>query len=234
MTSSRSDEMIDFPVIDAANNQTSHTVKLSSLGFGCVVRGDILTRVVHYQLAKRRLGTASTKRRGEVRGGGHKPYRQKGTGNARQGTIRAPQYRTGGVVFGPHPRDFSVKMTKKERALGLRTALSAKREAGELVIVQDFGLSQIKTKAMLAVLQRIQADKSTLIVLPGTEANVELSVRNLPGVDVIYVEGVNVYDILSHEKLVMTEAALLKLEERLAQLPGSKSAQIVQSEGEQA
>ncbi|GAB0058017.1 50S ribosomal protein L4 [Candidatus Magnetaquicoccaceae bacterium FCR-1] len=234
MTSSRSDEMIDFPVIDAASNESSRTVKLSSLGFGCVVRGDLLTRVVHYQLAKRRLGTASTKRRGEVRGGGHKPYRQKGTGNARQGTIRAPQYRTGGVVFGPHPRDYAVKMTKKERALGLRTALSAKREAGELIVVQDFGLERIKTKAMLEILKRIGADRSSLIVLPGIDANVELSVRNLPGVDVILVEGVNVYDILSHEKLVMTEAALAKLEERLANLPGSKAVGIDASEGDQA
>ncbi|MBF0416926.1 MAG: 50S ribosomal protein L4 [Magnetococcales bacterium] len=226
--------MIEIPVIDTANNTSSRTLKLSSLGFGCVVRGDLLTRVVHYQLAKRRLGTASTKRRGEVRGGGHKPYRQKGTGNARQGTIRAPQYRTGGVVFGPHPRDFSVKMTKKERALGLRTALSAKREAEELIIVQDFGLNQIKTKAMMEVLKRLGAEHSCLIVLPGIDANIELSVRNLPGIDVIQVEGVNVYDILSHSKLVMTEAALSKLEERLATLPGSKSVAYETVEGEQA
>ncbi|MBF0341682.1 MAG: 50S ribosomal protein L4 [Magnetococcales bacterium] len=225
--------MIEYPVIDATN-QTSHTVSLSSLVFGCTVRGDLLNRVVSYQLAKRRLGTASTKRRGEVRGGGHKPYRQKGTGNARQGTIRAPQYRTGGVVFGPHPRDFSVKMTKKERALGLRTALSAKREAGELIVLKDFGLTDIKTKTMLQILTRLDAARSVLIVVPDYDDRIELSARNLPNVDVILVEGVNVYDLLVHEKLLITEAALQKLEARVAQLPGSKTVTEQQSEGEAA
>lgn len=233
MTRSRSDKMIEFPVIDAAN-QTSHTVNLSSHAFGADVRGDLLTRVVHYQLAKRRLGTASTKRRGEVSGGGHKPYRQKGTGNARQGTIRAPQYRTGGVVFGPHPRDFSVKMTKKERALGLRTALSAKREAGEMLVLKDFGLNEIRTKSLLSILTTLNAAHSVLIVLAERDERIELSARNLPGVDVILVEGVNVYDLLVHEKLLLTEAALVKLEARMAQAPGSKMALSDQSEGNQA
>nr|CAX84032.1 50S ribosomal protein L4 [uncultured bacterium] len=213
--------MIEFPVVDAAN-QTSHTVNLSSHAFGCEVRGDLLTRVVHYQLAKRRLGTASTKRRGEVRGGGHKPYRQKGTGNARQGTIRAPQYRTGGVVFGPHPRDYSVKMNRKERALGLRTALSAKREAEELIVLTDFGLTEIKTRSMLQVLTRLNAANSVLIVLPESDERIERSARNLPGVDVIQVDGVNVYDLLVHEKLLMTEAALQKLEARVARSAGTE------------
>ncbi|MBF0189902.1 MAG: 50S ribosomal protein L4 [Magnetococcales bacterium] len=222
--------MIEHPVIDAAN-QKSHTVNLSSYAFGAEVRGDLLTRVVHYQLAKRRLGTASTKRRGEVSGGGHKPYRQKGTGNARQGTIRAPQYRTGGVVFGPHPRDFSVKMTKKERALGLRIALSAKREADELILLKDFGLLQIKTKSLLEILNRLDAAKSVLIVLPESDPHVELSARNLPGVDVIRVEGVNVYDLLAHEKVLMTEAALIKLEARVAHGNGSKVEESEQTEG---
>ncbi|MBF0627635.1 MAG: 50S ribosomal protein L4 [Magnetococcales bacterium] len=225
--------MIEFPVIDAAN-QTSHTVNLSSLVFGADVRGDLLNRVVHYQLAKRRLGTASTKRRGEVRGGGHKPYRQKGTGNARQGTIRAPQYRTGGVVFGPHPRDYSVKMTKKERALGLRCALSAKREAGELIILKDFGLTEIKTKALLGILNGLNAANSVLIVLPESNSQIELSARNLPNVDVIRVEGVNVYDLLVHEKLIVTEAALQKLEERMARAAGARTSESDQTEGSQA
>lgn len=206
--------MIEFPVIDAAN-QKSHTVNLSEHAFGCKVRGDLLTRVVHYQLAKRRSGSASTRRRGEVQGGGHKPYRQKGTGNARQGTTRAPQFRTGGVVFGPHPRDYAVKMTKKERALGLRTALSAKREAGELIVLKEFGLTGIKTQAMLKILTSLNAARSAMVVLPESDANVELSARNLPGISVLRVEGVNVYDLLLHEKLILTEAALGKLEARL-------------------
>ncbi|NGZ05048.1 MAG: 50S ribosomal protein L4 [Magnetococcales bacterium] len=225
--------MIEFPVIDAAN-QASHTVNLSELAFGTDVRPDLLNRVVHYQLAKRRLGTASTKRRGEVRGGGKKPYRQKGTGNARQGTIRAPQYRTGGVVFGPHPRDYSVKMTKKERALGLRSALSAKREAGELIILKEFGLSEIKTKTLLEILQRLQASQSVLIVLAELDPSVELSARNLPGVDVLPVEGVNVYDLLIHEKLLLTEAALVKLEARVAAAPGAKTLSLDVTEGSPA
>ncbi len=206
--------MIEYSVIDSAN-QTSHTVTLSTHAFGCKVRGDLLTRVVHYQLAKRRSGTASTKTRSDVHGGGHKPYRQKGTGNARQGTIRAPQYRTGGVVFGPHPKDYSIKMTKKERALGLRTALSAKREAGELIILKEFGLVEPKTQPMLKILKLLNASKSTLVVMAESDSVVELSLRNLPGISVIRVEGVNVYDLLRHEKLILTEAALVKLEARL-------------------
>ncbi|MBF0438369.1 MAG: 50S ribosomal protein L4 [Magnetococcales bacterium] len=217
-----SEMMIEVPVLDATN-QTSHMVTLSNYAFGCKVRGDLLTRVVHYQLAKRRLGTASTKRRSEVRGGGHKPYRQKGTGNARQGTIRAPQYRTGGVVFGPHPKDYSVKMTKKERALGLRTALSAKREAGELIILKEFGLTEIKTKAMLNVLTQLNAARSVLVVLAESDSVVEISARNLPGVTVMRVEGVNVYDLLVHEKFILTESALEKLEARLALTASAKS-----------
>ncbi|MBF0294454.1 MAG: 50S ribosomal protein L4 [Magnetococcales bacterium] len=206
--------MIEFSVVDASN-QTLHAVNLSDHVFGCPVRGDLLTRVVHYQLAKRRTGTASTKRRSEVHGGGRKPYRQKGTGNARQGTTRAPQFRTGGVVFGPHPRDFAVKMNKKERQLGLRTALSAKREAGEMIVLGEFGLVGIKTKPMLEILTRLNAARSALVVLHEADMLVELSARNLPGITVMQVEGVNVYDLLVHEKLILTEAALAKLEARL-------------------
>ena len=213
---SASETAIEHSVRDAGN-QELRTVTLNSAVFGRVVRGDLLARVVNYQLARRRSGTASTKGRAEVRGGGRKPFRQKGTGNARQGTTRAVQCRTGGVVFGPHPRSYATKLPKQERKLALQTALSAKREAGELILVDDFGLGDnVKTQAMRAVLESLDAGSSTMIVLPEADRAVSLSARNLPGISVIRVEGVNAYDLLSHQKLILTETALKQLEERLA------------------
>ena len=149
-------------------------------------------------------------------GGGRKPYRQKGTGHARQGTIRAPQFRTGGVVFGPQPRAYGGKVNKKERRLALQTALSAKRAAGELIILSDFALTEARTKPMRRLLQGLDAVRSTLIVLPVVDRIVDLASRNLPGISVVPVEGVNVYDLLAHEKLILTEAAWKGLEERLS------------------
>lgn len=207
--------MIEFSVVDASN-QSLRQVVLHEDVFGREVRGDLLAQVVNYQLARRRCGGASTKRRGEVAGGGKKPFRQKGTGNARQGTIRAPHYRGGGVVFGPHPRSYAMKVPRKVRRLALQTALSAKLDAGGLVVVDSFNLVEVKTKAIRAILGVLGAERSALIVLAEKDTNVELSVRNLPGVDCIAVEGVNVYDLLSHEKVVLTEAALGALQERLA------------------
>ncbi|MBF0369246.1 MAG: 50S ribosomal protein L4 [Magnetococcales bacterium] len=199
-----------------ASNQELRTVQLSESVFGRRVRGDILAAMVNYQLAKRRSGTASSKGRSEIRGGGKKPYRQKGTGNARQGTVSAPQYRTGGVVFGPQPRDFGFKLTKKLRRLALLTALSAKRAAEEMVLIEDFGLTDIKTKAMKGILASLGVNGSALVVIAEEDRNVQLSARNLPGVTVLREEGVNTYDLLKHEKLVLTEAALQKLEGRLS------------------
>lgn len=207
--------MIEFPVVDAGN-QALRQVALREEVFGREVRGDLLAQAVNYQLACRRGGTASTKRRAEVSGGGRKPFRQKGTGNARQGTTRAPQFRSGGVVFGPHPRSYATKFPKRVRRLALQTALSAKRVAGELVILDRFGLEEVKTKAVRTILEALGAGHSTLIVLAEKDSNVELSVCNLPRIDCIRVEGVNVYDLLLHEKVVLTEAALGALQERLA------------------
>lgn len=207
--------MIEYPVMDAGNREVRQATLLDQI-FGRPVRADLLARIVNYQLAGRRGGNASTKVRSDVRGGGRKPFRQKGTGNARQGTIRAPQARGGGIVFGPHPHSYATKLPKKERRLGLQVALSAKREAGELVIVENFGLEQIQTKAMLAILSALGVGRTTLIVLDQEDRAVELSARNLPGVDIINEVGVNVYGLLAHETVVMTEAALNKLQERLA------------------
>ncbi|MBF0434998.1 MAG: 50S ribosomal protein L4 [Magnetococcales bacterium] len=206
---------MEFSLKDAQNNHL-RTIELSEALFGREVRGDLLARMVNYQLAKRRSGTASTKGRSQVSGGGRKPYRQKGTGNARQGTIRAPQFRTGGIVFGPLPRSYAHKMDKKERRLALMTALSAKRAADEIVIVDRLGLDTIKTKAIKAMLQALGADTSALIVVAEEDRTVELSARNLPGVKVLRLEGINTYDLLAHEKIILTEDAVKKLEERLS------------------
>lgn len=199
-----------------ANNREVRTVGLNDAIFGVEPRADLIAMTVNYQLAKRRSGTADTKTRREVAGGGRKPYRQKGTGRARQGTMRAPQFRGGGVVFGPHPRDYSFKLNKKVRRLALLSALSAKREDGDIILVEDFGLTEIKTKTMRSVLANLGVERSALIVLAEDDAIVILSARNLPAITVMRSEGVNVHDLLSHDKLVMTESALRKLEERLA------------------
>ncbi|HAT49947.1 MAG: 50S ribosomal protein L4 [Nitrospirae bacterium] len=205
---------MEFSLKDKQNNHL-RTIELSEALFGREVRGDLLTRMVNYQLAKRRSGTASTKGRSEVRGGGKKPYRQKGTGNARQGTIRAPQFRTGGIVFGPLPRSYAHKMDKKERRLALMTALSAKHAASEMIIVENLAMAEIKTKMMRTVLVAMDAERSALIIVAEADRSVELSARNLPGVKVLRLEGINTYDLLAHEKVIMTEDAVKRLEERL-------------------
>ncbi|MBF0145205.1 MAG: 50S ribosomal protein L4 [Magnetococcales bacterium] len=205
---------MEFSLKDTQNNHL-RTIELSEALFGRKVRKDLLARMVNYQLAKRRSGTASTKGRSEVRGGGRKPYRQKGTGNARQGTIRAPQFRTGGIVFGPQPRSYAHKMDKKERRLALMTALSAKHAAGEMVFVEKLALPEVKTKAMKAILTALDAGHTALIVVAQEDRNVELSARNLPGVKVLRLEGINTYDLLAHEKVIITEDAVKRLEERL-------------------
>lgn len=207
--------MMELSVKDASNREV-RTVRLSEAVFGREARPDLIAMTVNYQLAKRRGGTADTKTRSEVSGGGRKPYRQKGTGHARQGTIRAPQFRTGGIVFGPHPRDYSTKLNKKVRRQALLSALSVKQAADEILVVEGFGLDEIKTKAMRQVLTSWGIGNSALIVLAEDDATIMLAARNLPHVTVMRHEGVNVYDLLAHEKVVMTEEALRKIEERLA------------------
>ena len=207
--------MIEFPIVDA-DNQVLRQVALQEEVFGRQVREDLLTRMVNHQLAARRSGSASTRRRSDVAGGGRKPFRQKGTGNARQGTVSAAQFRSGGVVFGPHPRSYGGKIPKKVRRLALQTALSAKRKAEELLIVDAFNLDEIKTRAMRTILETVGVGRTALIVLADKDEKVELSVNNLPGIDCISVAGVNVYDLLVHEKVILTEGALEKLQERLA------------------
>lgn len=197
------------------SNEAVGTVNLDDSVFGQERRLDLIAAMVRYQRAKRRAGSASTKTRSQVAGGGSKPYRQKGTGNARQGTVSAPQYRSGGVVFGPHPRDYAHKMPKKMRKKALKSALSGKREDGEMVVLDGLSLDGPKTKRMRSVLSVLDAGKSTLVVLAENDANVELSARNLPGVTVMRSEGVNVYDLLRHETFLITQDAVKMLEGRL-------------------
>lgn len=175
----------------------------------------LLHEVVRYQRAKARSGTASTRERSDVSGGGAKPYRQKGTGRARQGTRRAPQFRGGGVVFGPHPRDFGFKLNKKVRRNALKSALTQRAQGEKLVLVDQLALSEIKTKQFAQFLQRFDVE-SALVVLDKGDEVVELSARNIPRVTVLRSEGLNVHDVLRHEHLILTVPAVEAVKERLS------------------
>ena len=167
--------------------------------------------VVQY-LANQRQGTQSTKTRAEVRGGGRKPYRQKGTGRARQGSIRSPQWVGGGVVFAPKPRDYSFKLNKKVKRLALQSALSTKVAEGKIIVLDELTLSEVKTKEMVKVLGNIKCDNA-LIVMDGSNENVMLSARNIPTVKTASVNTINVYDLLKYNNLVVTKEAVEKIQE---------------------
>jgi large subunit ribosomal protein L4 len=175
----------------------------------------LLHQAVRMQQSNRRAGTASTKSRGEVRGGGKKPWRQKGTGRARAGSIRSPLWVGGGTVFGPQPRDYSYRLPRSARRAALISALSLKRRDNKIFVVDKIELAEPKTKQMRRLLEGLKVE-SALIVLPEPNRNVELAARNLPGVKVLRAEGLNVYDLLRYEHLILTEAALRALEGRLA------------------
>ena len=175
----------------------------------------IVHRALRRQMANARQGTVSTKTRAEVRGGGRKPWRQKGTGRARAGSSRSPLWRGGGVIFGPQPRDYSVKMNRKERRLALRTALQSR--AADLVVVESFAeqLPQPKTKELTAALARwgIDADNRVLLILPDQQETVYLSARNLANLKLILASNLNVFDLLQADQIVATEAAIAKIQE---------------------
>jgi len=167
--------------------------------------------VVQY-LANRRQGTKSTKTRSEVRGGGRKPWRQKGTGRARQGSIRSPQWTGGGVVFAPKPRDFSFKLNKKLKRLALKSALTSKVKEDKLVVLDSLELPEIKTKAMAGICGSLNLDKA-MFVMDGSNTNVIMSARNIPNIKTSAVNTINVYDILKHDSLVITKDAIVKIQE---------------------
>ena len=182
--------------------------------FAVEVKPGILHDVVCMQRANRRAGTASTKTRGEVRGGGAKPWRQKGTGRARAGTKNSPIWRGGGVTFGPKPRDYSYKLPKKVRRLALRMALTARMKEGNLVIVDRFDMEAPKTKEFIGVMKNFDFD-NCLVVADADNDNVRLSARNAVGYKVLPVAGLNVYDILKYPKLMLMQSSLEQLEARL-------------------
>lgn len=189
--------------------------KLSEAIFGVEPRSHLLHQTVVMQLNNRRAGTASTKSKGFVRGGGKKPWRQKGTGRARAGSIRSPLWVGGGTIFGPQPRDYSYRMPRKARREALLSALSLKNRDGKVIVLDKLDLEQAKTRLMAQALAELKVD-SALIVIPEPDAKVERSARNLPRVKVLRVEGLNVYDLLRYDHLILTEGALKLLEERLA------------------
>jgi large subunit ribosomal protein L4 len=203
------------PVITLENTQAGE-IELPEALFGATPRADIMARVVHWQLAKRRAGTHKAKGMGEVSGTTKKPYRQKGTGNARQGSLRSPQFRKGGVVHGPVVRDHGYSLNKKVRRLGLISALSQKAAEGKLVVLENAALgADAKTSAMAAKVKAL-GWKSVLVVDVAADENFARCVRNLPKVQVLPTIGANVYDILNHEVLAVTRAGVEALKERLA------------------
>ncbi|OPZ75270.1 MAG: 50S ribosomal protein L4 [Firmicutes bacterium ADurb.Bin456] len=190
-------------------------VELKEDIFGIPVHGPVLHDAVVRQLAARRLGTHDTKTRAEVRGGGRKPWRQKGTGRARHGTSRSPIWRGGGVVFGPHPRDYSYSLPKKVKRLALKSALSAKVQAGNLLVLEELSLEQPKTKEMARILNNLKVDDA-LVVTADKDTTVELSARNIPNIKPLRATGLNVYDILAYNKLIITRDAVTRVEEVFA------------------
>ena len=180
--------------------------------FGVEINETVVHKAVVAHLANKRQGTQSALTRSEVRGGGRKPWRQKGTGHARQGSIRAPQWTGGGVVFAPKPREYSKKINKKESRLALFSALTSKLQDEKLIVVDSLAFDAPKTKEFVKVLENIKASKA-LVVLEGENENVVLSARNIPDVDTEVRTAINVYDILKHDSLVMTKDAVKALEE---------------------
>ncbi len=201
-------------VISLANKKAG-TIDLDEAVFGLEVRGDILARAVNWHLARRRSGNHKVKTRNEVRGTTAKPFRQKGTGRARQGTVRAPQMRGGGQVFGPLVRDHAHKLPKKVRKLALKTALSAKQAEGKLVVLEDTKAKSAKTKDLVKQLDKLGWNRALVIDGAEVDANFARAAANIVGLDVLPSVGANAYDILQRDTLVLTKDAVQQLVERL-------------------
>lgn len=206
------------PVLDIVNTQNEKVgeIHLAEALFEAPVKPHLLHEVVVMQLNNRRQGTASTKGRSEVSGGGRKPWRQKGTGRARAGTIRSPLWRHGGTVFGPKPRDYFYLVPKAVRKAAIRSALSAKLKEGNLIVLDRLELERPSTKAFKRILDALGISGKALFVLSDKDETVELSARNLPGVKILPVRGLNVYDLLLYEKLILTREAIPLIQEAWA------------------
>ncbi len=206
---------IKMPKIDVYNVEGKKVsdIELADSVFGIKPNEKIVHSVLVNYLANQRQGTANTKTRAEVSGGGRKPWRQKGTGRARQGSIRAPQWFKGGIALGPKPRDYSYTLNKKEKRLAIRSVLSSKVLENNLIVVDSLPFKEIKTKNMVSALSNLKVEGKTLIVLPEKNENVQKSARNIEGVKTSLVNTINVYDLLKYNKLVLTVDAVKSLEE---------------------
>jgi large subunit ribosomal protein L4 len=202
-----------MPVLDVydIDNKKVSQLEVSDAVFGAEANEAAVYETVRMQMLSRRLGTASTRERGDIRGGGKKPWRQKGTGRARAGTSRSPLWRGGGTVFGPHPRDYSVRVPKKVRKLALVSALSMKMKEQRIIVLKEFPMEEIKTKRFKAVFDRFGLRKA-LFVLDRSNPVLEKSSRNIRGVKLIRAEGINVYDLLDHDHVVFLEPSVKMIE----------------------
>jgi large subunit ribosomal protein L4 len=205
--------MPKVPVYNTEGNQVGE-LELSETIFGVHPNETVLHSAVVSYLANRRAGTHDVKNRSEVRGGGRKPYKQKGTGRARQGSIRAPQWVGGGTVFGPTPRSYAFKLPKKVRRLALKSALSTKVISGSLLVLDSLSFAAPKTKDMIQVLANLKLNgKKALVIGSASSENVQLSAHNIPGVKYVPATDINVYDLLNHDHLVITKDAVARVEE---------------------
>ena len=204
-----------MPKIDVYNIEGKKVsdIELADSVFGIEPNEKIVHSVLVNYMANQRQGTSNTKTRAEVSGGGRKPWKQKGTGRARQGSIRAPQWFKGGIALGPKPRDYSYRLNKKERRLAIRSVLSSKVLENNLVVVDAMNFDAIKTKNMVSALNNLKVEGKTLIVLPEKNENVQKSARNIEGVKTSLVNTINVYDLLKYNKLILTVDAVKNLEE---------------------
>lgn len=203
--------MANVTVYNMEGNEVG-TMELNDAVFGVEINEHLVHLAVVRQLANKRQGTQKAKTRSEVSGGGRKPWRQKGTGHARQGSIRAPQWTGGGVVFAPVPRDYEVKMNKKERRAALKSALTSKVQDNKLVVVDSLTLAEAKTKEMQRVLTNLKAEKA-LVITAADDKNVVLSARNIADVQTATVNTMNVYDVMKHNTVVLTKDAVASIEE---------------------
>lgn len=191
-------------------------IELSDAVFGIEPNIHVLHSAVVLQQASLRRGTHKTKGRSEVSGGGRKPWRQKGTGRARQGSIRAPQWKGGGTVFGPQPRSYAIKLPRKVRRLAIKSALSSKVRDSEIIVLDELRMAAPKTKEFAKILSNLKVERKALVVSAEFDDNVALSTRNIPGVKFVPATGINVLDLLNHDKLIITKEAVAKVEEVFA------------------
>lgn len=204
--------MPNIAVVDMAGKEVS-TIELSEAIFGIEPNAAVMHHMVVNYLANQRQGTQSTLTRAEVSGGGRKPWRQKGTGHARQGSTRAPQWTHGGVVFAPKPRDYSYTVNKKVRRLAMKSAFSAKAQSNEIIVIDSIATENFSTKTIAAMLKAVGSEKKALIVLPEVDKKVINSARNIPGVKTAQVNELNVYDMLNADKLIIAKDAVEKIQE---------------------